>query len=174
MRYSILLSNTRVSFKISYPRNAMLNMNWNVKRQLGKSVGKSLLRYAATRQSKCHARNESIKNNACFMTTINNAIMTEIQFKVFLSNFISFKCFLHIKLILSKFLIYFQSLKSIDKFIQGTLQTYTKDDVEDVRCADDGYPTDDQLVMPSAARSTNLPNRFARGISTNSKLSLYY
>ena len=88
------------------------------------------------------------------------------QFKIFQI------LFTYKKLILSKFLIYFQSLKSIDKFIQGTLQTYTKDDVEDVRCADDGYPTDDQLVMPSAARSTNLPNRFARGISTNSKLSL--
>ena len=61
----------------------------------------------------------------------------------------------------------------MDKFISGTLQTYTQDDVEDIRCADDGYPTDDQL-MPLPARSTNLPNRFAREISTSSKLSHYY
>ena len=55
------------------------------------------------------------------------------------------------------------------EILGGTLQTYTKDDVEEVRCADDGYATDEMPTHDNPLRSTGLPNRFARGVSVNSK-----
>ena len=55
------------------------------------------------------------------------------------------------------------------KILGGSLQTYTKDDVEEVRCADDGYPTDEMPTHDNPSRSTGLPNRFARGVSVNGK-----
>ena len=53
--------------------------------------------------------------------------------------------------------------------VGGSLQTYTKDDVEEVRCADDdGYLNDGYSQLENPAGSTN-SRRFSREISDNSK-----